>query len=218
MNRSSKFLLLQLLVAYAAFNAAWAATPASQSKTYRWVDDQGVVHFGDHIPAEYADTESSVLNSQGIIVARVPGQKSPEEKAAEARAQAKLEEEKRLNEESIARDRVLLSTYLSVEEIEELRDRRLELVDGQMRVTQLYLDNLRKNLLKLERESQRFSPYSKDPNAKPIDEKLARELSDTLDSIALYEKNLEKSATEQAQLTAKFDSDIARFQELKSSN
>jgi Domain of unknown function (DUF4124) len=218
MNRSSIFLLFQLLVAYAALNAAWAAAPASQSKTYRWVDDQGVVHFGDHIPAEYADTERSVLNSQGIIVARVPGQKSPEEKAEEARAQAKLEEEKRLHEESITRDRVLLSTYLSVEEIEELRDRRLELVDGQMRVTQLYLDNLRKNLLKLERESQRFSPYSKDPNAKPIDEKLARELSDTLDSIALYEQNLEKSATEQAQLTAKFDSDITRFQELKSSN
>jgi len=217
MNRGSIILLAQLALTCTAFNSVSAAPSASKSKTYRWVDDQGVVHFGDHIPAEYADTERSVLNNQGITVARVAGQKSPEERAEEALAQAKRDEEKRLHEESITRDRVLLSTYLSVEEIEELRDRRLELVEGQMRVTQLYLDNLRKNLLKLERESQRFSPYSKDPNAKPIDEKLARELSDTLDSIALYEKNLDKSAVEQTQLTAKFQSDITRFRELNSS-
>jgi hypothetical protein len=195
-----------------------SAVAADKPKTYRWVDNQGVVHFGDRVPPEFADKELNLLNEQGVVVARVAGQKTPEELAEEARDKAAREEENRLREESLMRDRVLLSTYLSVEEIEQLRDRRLELVEGQMRITQVYLDNLREKLLKLEKEAQRFSPYNKEQDAKPIDEKLARELSDTLDSIALYEKNLEKSATEHSQLTAKFDADMTRFRELNSKN
>ena len=104
-----------------------------------------------------------------------------------------LAEQRKARDAALLRDKVLLSTYLSVEEIEALRDRRIELVAGQIRVTQIYLDNLRNKLLKLEKEAQRFSPYSSDPDARPIDEKLARELSDTLDSIMLYEQNLSRS-------------------------
>ena len=217
MNRRSILQFARLVFSLCALTTL-AAHAAEKPRTYRWVDDQGVVHFGDRVPPEYASNDLSLLNDQGVVVARVAGQKTPEELAEEARIKAAREEENRLREESLMRDRVLLSTYLSVEEIEQLRDRRLELVIGQMRITQVYLDNLREKLLKLERESQRFSPYSKDPDAKPIDEKLARELSDTLDSIALYERNLEKSQTEQAQLAAKFDADITRFRELNSKN
>jgi hypothetical protein len=217
MSRGSIFQFARFVLAFTALTTL-SASAAEKPKTYRWVDDQGVVHFGDRVPPEYASNDLSLLNEQGVIVARVAGQKTPEELSEETRVKAAREEENRLREESLMRDRVLLSTYLSVEEIEELRDRRMELVVGQMRVTQIYLDNLREKLLKLEKESQRFSPYSKAPDAKPIDEKLARELSDTLDSIALYEKNLEKSQTEQAQLTAKFDADITRFRELNSKN
>ena len=72
--------------------------------------------------------------------------------------------------------------------------------------------------IKLEKEAQRFSPYSKDPNARPIDEKLARELSDTLDSIMLYEQNLARSKREQNQLKAKISADINRFKELHALN
>jgi hypothetical protein len=217
MNSRSVIQVVQLAIAVAALTVA-TANAAEKPKTYRWVDHEGVVHFGDRVPPEFAGNELNLLNEQGIVVARVAGQKTPEEVAEEERIKAAREEENRLREESLMRDRVLLSTYLSVEEIEELRDRRLELVEGQMRVTQIYLDNLREKLLKLEKEAQRFSPYNKEPDAKPIDEKLARELSDTLDSIALYEKNLEKSAGEQAQLTAKFDADITRFKELNAKN
>ncbi|MDH3551543.1 MAG: DUF4124 domain-containing protein [Gammaproteobacteria bacterium] len=39
---------------------------AQQAVTYRWVDDEGVVHFGDRIPPEYAEKPKQVLNDQGI--------------------------------------------------------------------------------------------------------------------------------------------------------
>lgn len=209
---------VKLILSIAVASVALPAVAADNLKAYRWVDDNGVYHYGDRVPPEFAASELTVLNSQGVEVARVDGKKTAEELAEDARLRAIRTEQIRKRDEALLRDRVLLSTYLSVEEIEALRDRRIELVAGQMRVIQIYLDNLREKLLKLEREAQRFSPYSANENAPPIDEKLARELSDTLDSIMLYERNMAKSRDEQSALIAKFDADISRFEQLHSYN
>jgi len=206
------------LVFVIALLIASSAVAGEKLRAYRWVDSEGVTHYGDRVPPEYAGQRLDVLNEQGVKVNTVAGTKTPEELAKEERERIVRAEQIRKRDEALLRDRVLLSTYLSVEEIEALRDRRLELVEGQMRVIQIYLDNLREKLIKLERESQRFSPYSSDPNARPIDEKLARELSDTLDSIMLYEKNLAKTKNEHDTLQAKFAGDISRFQDLHSFN
>ena len=127
-------------------------------------------------------------------------------------------EKKRELEAAALRDRVLLRTYLAVDEIEALRDRRVELLADQIRVTEIYLDNLRNKLAKLQKDAQRYSPYNPDESAPPIDEKLARELADTLDSILRYEQNLNMSRSVRIQLVAKFDGDILRFRQLKSLN
>jgi len=209
---------LKAIISTAAILVALPAVAGDSPKAYRWMDNDGVYHYGDRVPPEYAGAELTVLNSQGIEVARVDGQKTAEQLEEEARQRAIRSEQIRKRDAALLRDRVLLSTYLSVDEIEALRDRRIELVAGQMRVIQIYLDNLREKLLKLEKEAQQFSPYSQKLNAPPIDEKLARELSDTLDSIMLYERNLAKSRDEQSQLIAKFDADIDRFEELHSFN
>ena len=50
---------------------------AQGKKMYRWVDDQGVVHFGDHVPPEFADTNRQVLNQQGVAVGAESGAKTP---------------------------------------------------------------------------------------------------------------------------------------------
>jgi hypothetical protein len=209
---------VKLILSIAVASVALPAVAADKLKAYRWIDDNGVYHYGDRVPPEFATSELTVLNSQGVEVARIDGKKTAEELAEDARQRAIRTEQIRKRDEALLRDRVLLSTYLSVEEIEALRDRRIELVAGQMRVIQIYLDNLREKLLKLEREAQRFSPYSANGNAPPIDETLARELSDTLDSIMLYERNMAKSRDEQTALLAKFDADINRFEKLHSYN
>ncbi len=198
----------------------WGTTAVAvdKDKVYRWNDNEGVTHYGDHVPPEFAATGHSVLNKHGVEVGTIAGEKTAAEKAEERRRAELLTEQRKARDAALLRDKVLLSTYLSVEEIEALRDRRIELVAGQIRVTQAYLDNLRQKLLKLEKEVQKFSPYSANPKARPIDEKLARELSDTLDSIMLYEQNLARSRQEQNQLTAKFDSDIDRLRQLRGLN
>ncbi|MCL4721047.1 MAG: hypothetical protein KJ041_03645, partial [Gammaproteobacteria bacterium] len=136
---------------------------------------------------------------------------SEEEVAAEKKAAA----ERAAAIAAARRDEVLLSTYLSVEEIEALRNRRVELIDGQISITQNYLASLREKARELQAEADNYKPYSTDPDAEPIDEKLARELTDTLDSIAMYERTLADTRNRQGRVMLTFNADIARFRELK---
>ena len=205
---------LAVVAALPVLLASGVSSAMEKERVYHWTDTEGHMHYGDRVPPEYAATGHKVLNEQGVEVDAVAGEKTAEQKAAEQRRADLMREQRKAREAALLRDKVLLSTYLSVEEIEALRDRRIELVAGQIRVTQIYLDNLREKLLKLEKEAQYFSPYSTNPDAPTIDEKLARELSDTLDSIMLYEQNLARSIEEQTQLQAKFAADIDRFKEL----
>lgn len=209
---------LQLFAVVTLLWVSSAVADSKESEVYRWTDNEGVMHYGDRIPPEFAATGHTVLNKQGIEIDRIDGEKTAEEKAEQKRRAELIAEQRKTRDAALLRDKVLLSTYLSIDEIEALRDRRIELVAGQIRVTQIYLDNLREKILKLEKEAQRFSPYSTNANARPIDEKLSRELSDTLDSIMLYEQNLARSRREQNQLMAKFSADIDRFKELHALN
>lgn len=198
---------------FAIANGAMAADPPK--KTYRWVDKDGVVHFGDHVPAEYATTNRQVLNEYGVPVRNEQGARTAEQIAAEKAAAKKAEAERQQAILAARRDQVLLDTYLSVDEIEALRDRRLELIETQIKVTENYLLGLRDILKKLQEEAADFKPYSTNPEAPPIDERLARELSTTMDSIMLYEKNLKDTKARKAEVTGRFAADIDRFRQLK---
>jgi hypothetical protein len=110
---------------------------------------------------------------------------------------------------------MLLETYLTVGDIEDLRDRRLELLESQIKVTELYLGNLRKRLVGLQAEAGNFKPYTTRQDAPQIPEDLALDISRTTASIALYEQTLARTRSDQAALKASFNDDISRFRELK---
>lgn len=221
MTRNLARLAIAALAALAVAGTALAAQPkrpkpsTGDTQTYRWVDKDGVVHFGAHVPPEYADTKRQVLNDYGVPVATQDGARTAEQIAAEKAAAKRVAEERQQAILAARRDQVLLDTYLSVEEIEALRDRRLELIDTQIKVTENYLQGLRDILQKLQVEAAGFKPYSSDPNAPPIDDRLARELSNTMDSIVLYEKNLGTTRARKTDVIGRFASDIDRFRELK---
>jgi hypothetical protein len=153
-----------------------------------------------------------------VTVELLAAEKSEEELDVERRQIALAEQEQHEIEAARERDSVLLNTYLTVSEIETLRDSRIELIKGQIQITEINLQNLRQKLAKLQKEALHFRPYNADPTAPPIQDNLAKELSNTLNSIFLYEKNLGQARTKETQLVAKFDADIDRFRTLKNLN
>lgn len=199
---------LCLSIAIFAYGAS-----ASAQEIRRWVDDNGVVHYSETVPPEYVDRDRDILNSQGIAVGFEEGLVTEAERA-ELERLAAAEEARRLELEQIAtRDKMLLDTYLSVEDIENLRDRRLELMESQIKVTEQYLGNLRKRLGDLQREAERFADSAAAGAGLPPE--LALDISRTTASISLYEENLNRTREEQDELHAAFSADITRFIELK---
>lgn len=195
------------------------AAPSQQNgattKLYRWTDEKGVVHYGDSVPPEYAKQDRSVLNSQGVNVGFEQGELTPEQRAEKQRQAAEAAQAQAQREEIARRDKMLLETYISVSDIEDLRNRRLELLEGQIKVTELYLANLRKRLVTLQDEASNYKPYTNRENAPPIPDNLATDISRTVSSINLYEQTLSRTRSDQETVRNSFDNDIRRFKELK---
>ena len=191
-----------------------ASAAAEHQRTFRWVDDDGIVHYGDSVPPEYADAEKLVLNNHGVTVAVVRGKKTAEEIAEENR----LTEIRRQEKLQRRQDQALLATYLSVEEIIMHRDRRIELFQAQSRVTELYLRNMMRRMAILREEASKFRPYSEDSDAQMIDPELAEDILDTKSTIKRHQANLARFREDEQNIVHRFDGDIDRFRSLKGMN
>jgi hypothetical protein len=206
---SIKVLLPALLLALAAGGAM--AQADKQKKLYRWVDKNGQVHYGDSVPAEYAEQDRDVLNKQGVRVGKEEGTITPEEAAAKAAEdKAARDEQKRK-----LRDRVLLQTYQSVQELEVLRDNRLDLVDAQLTIQEQSLTNLRAQRAQIERLAARYAPANEKPDALPLPDEIAADLERSSTDIATQESNLERRRHERESIRQNFEADIKRYQELR---
>ena len=203
-----------LLVALAWLPCAAQAGP-KDPHVYKWTDDKGVVHYGDDVPPQYSDQDQTVLNSRGIAVGAVRGKRTSEQLASEAAARDAEERARRDVANARQRDQILLATYLSVEEIEALRDRRAEILDGQTRAIGQYIDQLRVRQTELEGQLQHFKPYSTARNAPMMPPGLAADLVRTTNDIALQKRTLAAKRRELQAMQQKFADDIARFRELK---
>ena len=187
------------------------AVSADEQKVYKWTDANGLVHYGDSIPAEYAEFPKEVLNDHGVTVENLEGKKTEEQREAE-----RLENERRVAQELQQRaDQALLATYLTVEEILMHRDRRVELFQAQSRVTELYLNNLSRRLEIIRTDASNFKPYSEDSEAPMIPEDMAKTLQQTKATIERHQRNLKKFKTDEQQINARFAGDISRFKILK---
>ncbi|MFI4869356.1 MAG: DUF4124 domain-containing protein [Steroidobacterales bacterium] len=202
--------MLLTLVALCVAVAAAAATPSAPlapGQTYRWVDDKGVVHYGDSVPSEYAQKERSVLNGQGVEVGHVEGRKN----AAELAQKAQAEE---LARQRAQHDQTLLATYVSAKDIEALRDERLAQIDGQLQASSTYIESLATRLGALQERAMQFKPYNSDANARRMPDDLAEDLVHTANEAHNQRKALDAKRKEQADMRAQFEADIQRFREL----
>lgn len=183
--------------------AAWA-----EGQTYKWVDDQGVVHYGDSIPPQYAQKESTVLNKEGVAIGHNNAAKSPAELAAEATAQQQQAQLKQ-------HDAFLLGTYTSVKDIEQLRDERLQQIKVQRVAAEQYVATLGERLSALQVRAQNFKPYSTRPDAHRMPDDLAEQMVHTLNDIRAQKSALSTSQEEEVKTQVQFQSDIDRYKELR---
>jgi len=210
---ASRLAVLLLLATATLGTAAWAAPSPHTSQNahkgiaYRWVDEQGVVHYGDNIPPQYASKDRDILNDQGVEVGHLDAAKSPEQEAAASRAREALMKQKQ-------HDAFLVNTYTSVKDIEALRDARLEQMKGQRAAAEQYLESLRVRLSSLQSRALSYRPYNTRSDAWRMPDDLAENLVHTVNELRVQSSDLAAKGAEETALRAQFQSDIERYREL----
>jgi hypothetical protein len=206
---------IALAVALALGSAGALAAPGNASSgkgagiaAYKWVDEHGVTHYGDAVPPQYAQGSSTALNKQGVPITQRSAEKSPDEAAVEAARQQEMMRRQQ-------HDTFLLTTYLSVRDIEALRDERLTQLEGQRQAARQYIDSLRARLFALQKRAGMFRPYSANPEARSMPDDLAEDLARTSEEILRQTDALALKDKEESQVRAQFEGDIQRYNELR---
>ena len=207
---SVRLLTVIAATALACVGAATAAPISTSSKgapVYRWVDENGTVHYGDSLPPQAAQQESAILNNQGVEVSRRAAQKSGAQLIDEARQQQQLAEQKQ-------HDTFLLATYTSVKDIEQLRDERLEQLRAQRVAAQQYVSSLHERLLVLQTRMLTYKPYNSQSDARRLPDELAQDVVHTLNEMRTQGTALVAKDREVVSTRAQFQADIDRYREL----
>lgn len=211
--------LLTVLLAFALATAGGADAADKTKKTssqtpqrlYKWVDDQGKVHYGDMVPPEYAKQERKVLNEQGVQVKTLEAAKTPEQIAEEERLATQRKEQERIAAEQVAHDRMLLATFTTEDDMVMTRDGKIAAIDGILRVTRDRIEKLEASLSQLTREAADL-----ERSGKPIPESLTNEILGARGQTQRYMDYIAGKRREQEDIRAQFEADIRRFRELKS--
>jgi hypothetical protein len=194
--------------------SALAQTPpaASREAFYRCRNASGQTLYGDSMPMGCQGQDTEVLNARGVQLRMIEGEKTRVTRMAREDQEAKAMAARNAQAQ---RDRVLYETYLTVADIERLRDQRLDMLAGQYRLTEQNIAGLHERQKRLATQVARFKPYADNPSAPPLPDHLAEEMVNTVNGLKVYEETLQKNRVEQAEVTASFGGDIKRFKELK---
>jgi hypothetical protein len=204
---------LLLLAVAALFLAAEPtlvlADTTTKVKMYKWVDKDGVTHYGSSIPPEYAAQASQGLNSQGQVVESTSAQKTPAQIAAEQAAQQQATQKAQADALQQEHDKVLLDTYTSVGDMERDRDSKLSAIDAQINVFNGTITGLQSTLADLQDRSSELTSKGKD-----VPPKLQKQIDDTKTQLIANQQQLLGQEQHKQQVATQYADDIARYKEL----
>lgn len=177
-----------------------------KAEMYKWVDENGVTHYGDRVPPKYAKQQREVLNTQGDTVEILEHEKTAAEIAEDER-EATLE---RQEEEQAKRDRILLDMYISEQDMMNARDQQLASVDGSIRIREISMQSTEKDL-----KSRQARAADLAKQGKPVPPDLERQINSLETQMANHQKALAARQQERQAVVERFERDLKRYRELR---
>lgn len=188
-----------------------ASSPVEAAKIKCWTNKDGIRECGNVVPPEYAQQGHEELNSQGVTVETVERAKTPEELAEEQRLEAIKAEQERLRIEQENRDRVLLHTFSSTDEITMARDGKITAIATEIRLTTKSMTNTQERL-----DSMRKQAANLERSGKPVPEKLSSDIKAAESQVTEYQTFIDGREKEKTRITEQFEQDMLRYKQLKS--
>lgn len=186
-------------------------------KLYRWVDDEGNVHFTDRMPADETDKEHSVMDESGAVIEEKESLEKEQARRAEQEAERaseerQAEEERKVRDEQRRADRVILRTFTTERDIHLTREDRIEAIDVQIRFLDHGIEQLQKNRAEEVEQFERFGEGS-------VAWQNVRERIDDIDERLAHRLKQRRELVRQRQeVEDRFAHYLERFRELHASD
>lgn len=217
--RSSKILAPAALAAALAL----AAFGAAAQQSYRCVGADGKKYYGSSMPQQCIGQPVEILNAQGRVTKRIDPAASAAERDKKAAEDEERKKREAISKEEGRRNRALLATYTSVNDIEEARSRALADNAKLVKEAQARIAEIRKRQAGYAKEMEFYSdskaekgakakPASSNPprGAKPPP-KLVEDIRMAEVDLKLQEEALEQRKKQVEVINAKYDEDKNRF-------
>jgi hypothetical protein len=160
------------------------------------------------MPPEAVDKGSVELNKQGLPVKRTDPAPTLEQRRAKVAEEERQRQLAREREVVDRRDRALMQSYTSEDEIDLARSRALATIDTQVQSAQAYSVQLTKRRVELEDKRKSFGD-------KPVPPAFEREMESIGEELAKQDALIAEKKREATAVTARYDADKARWRELR---
>ena len=182
------------------------ADAAAAAKIYKWTDEKGVTHYGESIPPEYKDNPATEMRG-GITVRKIDAANSPNQlKATDEKA---AREQKQRAFEQRRRDMALVNTYTSTKEIDEARDRTLQLPVQAIRSLEPRLKKAQERLNALQRQAAGLAEAGKQ-----VPDGLSQDIADQKAEVDAFKAEMDRHQAQVQAIRTKYDEDKKRYVEL----
>ncbi len=175
-----------------------------------WHNKDGVRECGNVVPPEYAQQGSEIKDKQGVTVGATGRAKTIEELESERAAVKQKEMEAEAFKKRAAQDRVLLDTFATEDDMILTRDGQIAHLDSQIHLVQSHIEKLQKNL---DQMIERAAESERRGEKPPAD--VVKNIENVRGQLVDNHKFIDTKRKEQELIRARFETDIARFRELK---
>jgi hypothetical protein len=171
---------------------------------YKWVDEKGVVHYGDKLPPEYAGKANTEISKTGVHLKDNEAQQTPEQLKAKAAEKKKEEEEHKKVLEAQRQDNALLTTYSSVQEIDIAREKALRQAEDTIRGIQQKITDTQSLQLQLQKDASTYK-------SKKLPLALQKQIDDADKDLVNNQGLVVSKRKELDSIRAKFDDEKSRY-------
>ena len=179
-----------------------------------WTNDEGVRECGNVVPPKYSQKAHRELSDSGITVSTTARAKTKEELRKEreeaAREAAIRAEEERKQREQKMKDRVLLSTFTSEEDLKLSHEGQVASIDLRIEHTEKIVAQLEHSLADLRSQAANL-----ERSGKPMTPELESKISRVEKQLEESQSFIEKRRMQKSELAQQFQQDLDRYRELK---
>ena len=193
--------IIHALLLLAMCGGLLGSTDALANSVYKY-EDRGLTTYQDRAPDSKQDNGHSILNTQGVVLKEILSRE-------ERRKARKVEREKEL---ARIRDRALLATFTTEEDLIRTRDDRIGMIDGLIGRLD---DRIRILSDRLAIVDKRVQMQEKSMGPEKAQQSLYGEQRSIQRNIENAWSLIDSKAAERQEAETKFDSDLLRYRELK---